>query len=97
MDLKTIMNTTPEALAKLQYKELKSFVLERLNEIVQLIKDDKYEKLDEFLFNSPAGDGYGMDNMCINFSYDALENRVDISEIVEKLTYLKSIMNRKSK
>jgi hypothetical protein len=92
MELKDLMNTSPETLAKKQYEELKSHTLNVFNRIIQLILGDNLNSIEEFLFDSPAGDDYGLDNRCINFSYN---NKVmDIGDILDQLNNLKKIMNK---
>lgn len=85
-----IMKLQPETLAQEQYKILKQHTLDTLNEVVQLIKNEKYDKLDDYVSFSSAGDGYGNENHYIDFYCG------DIVETVERLKYLKSTSEGKS-
>ena len=85
-----IMKLQPETLAKEQYKALKQHTLETLNEVVQLIKSENYDKIGEYVSFSRSGDGYGDDNYYIEF-YSG-----DIVKTTEKLNYLKSVAEGKS-
>lgn len=85
-----IMKLQPETLAQEQYKILKQHTLDTLNEVVQLIKNEKYDKLDDYVSFSGAGDGYGDENHYIDFYCG------DIVATVERLKYLKSTSEGKS-
>ncbi|WBF79409.1 hypothetical protein BNCALIDO_00019 [Aeromonas phage vB_AdhM_TS9] len=85
-----IMKLQPETLAQEQYKILKQHTLDTLNEVIQLIKNEKYDKLDNYVSFSGAGDGYGDENHYIDFYCG------DIVETVERLKYLKSTSEGKS-
>jgi len=39
-----------------------------LKKVISLIEQDKYEELRKMLRDSPSGDGYGMDNVYVDFS-----------------------------
>ena len=66
-----------------KYKEkLKEEALNILKKIVKLIEDNEFDKIEEMLKFSPAGDGYGCDNMYIDFSsLDPDERAFGIKEI----------------
>lgn len=85
-----VMKLKPETLAQEQYKALKQNTLETLHEIVQLIKNEQFNKIDDYVAFSHSGDGYGNDNHYINFYYG------DIVETIDKLKYLKDIDEGKS-
>jgi len=52
-----------------KYKEaLKQVVISRLEQVISLIKEDKYKELSELCSYSPAGDCMGCDNVYIDFS-----------------------------
>lgn len=84
-----IMKLQLETLALEQYKALKQNTIETLHEVVQLIKNEQYNKIDDYVAFSCSGDGYGNDNHFINFYYG------DIVETVDKLKYLKGIAEGK--
>lgn len=84
-----IMKLQPETLAKEQYNALKQNTLETLHEVMQLIKNEQYNKIDGYVSFSHSGDGYGNENHYIDFYYG------DIVETVDKLKYLKSVSEGK--
>lgn len=91
MDLKELLSTTPEDLAKLQHKELKKIVLNKLKEISKLIENEKYDKIEEYTVFSPAGDGMGTDSYHINFGY-AESMKEDIIDVIDRLKELKDMI-----
>ena len=67
-----------------RYKEaLKQAVISRLEEVISLIKEDKYKELSNLCSYSPAGDCMGCDNVYINFS-DICDVE-DIGDVIYKL------------
>lgn len=88
MDVKEILNMTPESLAKEQHDILKQAAVNRLNEIISLIDEESYSKVESKLASSPAGDEMGCDNYYIDFSDIYGE---DINDVIEKLVNLKYI------
>lgn len=97
MDLSKLMETSPENLAKLQYNELKAFAVITLENVLAYLKQENFEIIrNKYLFDSPAGDGHGSDNRCIDFSYDDKQTySTDIGDILDTLEGLKKIMNEK--
>ena len=85
-----IMKLQPETLALEQYESLKQHTLDTLNKVVQLIKNEKYDKIAEYVSFSSSGDGYGNENYYIDFYCG------DIAETTERLKYLKSTSEGKS-
>lgn len=96
MDLKELMSTTPESLAKLQIKELKDFTIKKLNNIATLIQDGEFDKVKEYLKLSPDGDGWGITKYFINFDYDNrnADEGTDLSEIIDTLKDLNKIVSK---
>ena len=88
MNLKELMSTKPNDLAKMQFKELKAHVLKVLSKVTTEIKNDNLEIIESLTFHSPAGDGYGEDNHCIDFDYG--DGNCDILYVVDILKQLKS-------
>lgn len=88
MNLSELMKTTPETLALQQYIALKRHVLERLELVKDEIMNESFN-IEPLTFFSPAGDGMGEDNSCVDFSYNQTDNPVDIAEIVQQLKKLK--------
>lgn len=82
-------------IATKQHLYLKQHAIKTLNNIVQMIQEEDYDTIEYYLFFSPAGSSHsGMDNLCIEFSYDIDEYNVDIAEIVEKLKQLKNLSKK---
>lgn len=96
MNLKELMSTTPESLAKLQIKELKDFTIKKLRNIATLIQDGKFDEVKDYLKFSPDGDGYGTDKYFINFDYDNSNagEGTDLSEIIDRLKNLDKIISK---
>lgn len=93
MELKELMQTSVENLAEKQHDKLKQHVLNIINKLELYIDNEQYDKVEDMTFSSPAGDGYGLDNNCINFDYgnknQYREGILDIMEVVEDLQNLK--------
>ena len=87
MDLKELMSTDVDTLAKKQHDALKEHVLSVLDEIADLVENEKYEQNEVRTFSSPAGDGYGLDNDVIDFGYG--DDHLDILEVAEVLKNLR--------
>ena len=43
-------------------------VVTLLKRITKLVEENKLKELEKYTFSSPAGDGWGMENICIDFS-----------------------------
>jgi homospermidine synthase len=91
--IQEIMSVSVNNLAEKQYEAYKSHVLTVLAEVAGFIKQDRYKDVEGRTFFSPAGDGYGSDNHCINFSWD--EHDRDIVEACEKLSQLYCIVRKR--
>jgi protein-tyrosine phosphatase len=91
----TLLSTTPESLAKLQYDSLKAHAIVVLQSALRNVTQDTPDKIKTF--HSPAGDGYGRDNDCIDFAYPGTDEPLDIKEITEKLLHLKELTDHKKK
>lgn len=87
MDLKELMSTDVDTLAKKQHDALKEHVLSVLDEIADIVENEKYEQIEVHTFSSPAGDGYGLDNDVIDFGYG--DDHLDILEVAEVLKNLR--------
>lgn len=66
MDLKKLLSTTPETLAREQYDALRVAVVHRLGVLQGHISRGTLEAAREMLMTSPAGDGHGCDNQTID-------------------------------
>lgn len=96
MDLKTLMETSPEDLAELQYNELKNHTIGILEQVKKQLYDDDFEQVKNNLVYSPAGDGYGSDNYFIDFSYSPQKGTnysLDLMDIIDQLIRLNDIIN----
>jgi hypothetical protein len=80
-----IMSLSVETLAERQLAAYKRHVITVLKEVTVLIEQDKYADVRCKTFLSPAGDGYGCENSCINFGWDT---EMDIMAACETLAYL---------
>lgn len=91
MDIKDLMNIDVDNLIEKQLNGLKQYTIERLEKVIELIKEDKYDSVKYMLADSPSGDAYGCDNCYINFAYD--NNNRDINDILDELIMLKYKLN----
>lgn len=80
-----IMSIDAHTLAQTQFKALQSHALEIVDKLKLAIEKCDLDLVP--IFESPAGDGYGKDNLCINFSYN--EEEMDINDLMNKLAELK--------
>lgn len=92
MNINELLRTRPENLASKQEEVLNEAVVDRLRLIADLIEKRKYSDVEKYLFDSPAGDGYGLDNTAISFTdiYDPSCQGLDsdIGDMIEKLNEL---------
>lgn len=88
MNIQEIMEIDIDNLAEKQHNAVKNHVIEVLQDIINLVEEEKYEEIQNKLIYSPSGDGYGGDNHYINFSYRNGEE--DIKEMMDRLKNLKS-------
>lgn len=71
-----------------KHDEYKKFVIGKLENILNLIKEERYDEIEQFLFFSSGGDYGGNENYCIDFSYPS-EYKRDICDVVYTLRDLK--------
>lgn len=91
MKLHELLETTPENLAMRQRDALIDHAVSILDTIRERIRSGCFD-LDDMLFHSPAGDGYGENNDCINFNFTGVPGAVmDIRELVGRLRSLDDI------
>lgn len=89
MSIKDIMSINVNNLKKTQHTALKAFTIDILKTMIVNIENDNYVDAMAMLFDSPAGDGYGLDNRCISFNYTYDDdNIIDIGDILDKLQSL---------
>ena len=70
---------------------MKEHVIVTLQTIVELIKENRFDEVDNLLFYSPSGDCMGCENHCINFAWKKGQY-LDISETINILSDLKRDM-----
>lgn len=90
MSLGVFMNCTPEDLPKMQYEAARKHTINILEEVLELVKEGRYDDvLENYLSASPAGD-YGTYNEYICFQYDDTSNQgMDIAEMMGLLNNLR--------
>ena len=95
VEVKDIMTMSPEDVVRVQHTALKEHAINTLMEIVNLIKEDKYDEIDSRIKWSPAGGEQGTDKYFIDFTYDPSmrEEGTDISYILEELMRLEKMRN----
>jgi hypothetical protein len=93
MDLKKLLQTTPESLALEQYNALLEATVKLLGRLQGHIQRGELEQAGGMLFDSPAGDGHGWDNTCISFGdllpADGTDRGIDIGDVLNRLRAIK--------
>lgn len=84
-----ILDVDINNLKQAKYKAMKEHIIGVLDKIKDLVDKGDYDGLDELTFYSPAGDGWGDDNSCINFAWRDGEY-MDIGEATQILKRLDS-------
>ena len=81
---------------RIKYNKLKKRVIERLKTITEMIENEEYDDVKNYLTVSPAGDGMGCENSYIDFSdivildeYDGTDLGNIISELIKLKTNVK--------
>jgi|SRR3712207_11704 len=91
-ELNKIMNINVNNVAKIQHDSLKQFVLDKIDELRNLVETEQYEKVKDLAFFSDCGDGWGeysREDYCINFAY--LDNdEEDLIEVIDRLINAKN-------
>lgn len=90
MDLNDVLNLDIKTLSNAQYEALKKHTIERLNEVINLLNEDKLQEIAYLLKFSRDGDGWGSENYFIDFSYNDTEC-MDLGEILLKMAKLKNL------
>ncbi len=87
-NIKDIMELDVDNLKKKQYDALLKHTKSVLSKMMSLLDNGEFDKIEEeMLCDSPAGDGYGADNVFIDFGYT--DEEMDIEQIMTKLRELK--------
>ena len=92
LDLKKLMETTPQSLAYLQREALVSHAKDILDKVYAAISAGDTKAMEKLVFDSPAGDETGEDNVCINFSYTP-NDVMDIGDLTNCICDLDMIIN----
>ena len=87
MDTNFIMNLDIENLKEKKHKILTEHTINILQTIITHLRNKNYSEIEEMLFLSPAGDGYGTDNYVIDFSYNEKSEK-DLHDILTELNAL---------
>lgn len=96
-DISDLLKITPETLAEQQFAALKTYTVKKLRNISDLISTERFDEVSKQLFDSPAGDGYGLDSTCIDFSETKLEENADIGTVLKRLKELQEVNKKKVK
>lgn len=93
VNLSELLRTSPQDLASLQYDALRTYVIQRLEKVTQLIRDEQLDQAIEMCFYSPSGDGYGRDDRCLSFdeAFPDDHNGIGLGDVLAKLEQLKKI------
>jgi len=86
--IKELLSINPDTLKNEQYLELKNHAKSILTRIIGLLDSDRLDDIESFMQESPAGDGYGLDNYYINFNFSDSEYGDDIECLLNKLKSL---------
>lgn len=99
MDVKQLLSTTPETLAERQHAALLLETKRTLSLLMSHLDKGDYQAAVAMLENSPAGDGHGCDNACINFSHVMDANNsgcfTDIGDVIDRLQSLAQHLPKK--
>lgn len=82
---------SPKDLAQEKFNAYLEFCCNRLDDVKEMFKDLDVDSLSDVTFISPAGDCMGLDNICINFSYDNYV--IDVNQAFSRLLLLYHFMN----
>lgn len=78
---------SPKDIAKKKYEAYRKYVLQVLDNVKQEIERESFSNIEKHLFESPAGDGYGLDNHCIDFGTNTA--RMDLYDACQMLQFYK--------
>lgn len=83
-----ILDVDIDNIRKAKYQAMKEHIISVLDKVKFIIEKGRYDDLEDIIFFSPEGDGYGSENYCINFAWRDDED-MDIKEAVTILEELK--------
>lgn len=93
-ELKALMETSVDTLAKRQFDALKAHVVKVLQDAAYNINACQFDKIPTFY--SPGGDDAGCDNTCLDFSWCETQGPyLDIGNVISKLKELKKVAGLK--
>ena len=99
LTVRELLSTKPETLAEKQYKVLLQETKATLAQLIFLLDRGDFSTAGRMLANSPAGDGNGCDNLCINFGHlldPACDGcAADIGDVIARLEELSKLMAKK--
>ena len=72
-----------DAIFNLQKNKLKEYAIEKLSLAITAIEKEDYSLIEKDTFFSPAGDGYGSEDTCLNFGAIMGEIKVNIEELFD--------------
>ena len=82
-----------ESLEKAKFESVKQECIKKLELITNLIKNNYFKQVFEYLEDSPSGDGYGQESQYISF--DEISPKIDIGEVIRILSKLQNRINGK--
>lgn len=82
-----------ESLEKAKFEAVKQECIKKLELITNLIKNNYFKQVFEYLEDSPSGDGYGQENQYISFN--EISPKIDIGEVIRILSKLQNRINDK--
>ena len=82
-----------ESLEKAKFEAVKQECIKKLELITNLIKNNYFKQVFEYLEVSPSGDGYGQENEYISFN--EISPKIDIGEVIRILSKLQNRINDK--
>ena len=72
-----------DAIFNLQKNKLKEYAIQKLSLAIIAIEKEDYSLIEKDTFFSPAGDGYGSEDTCLNFGGIMGEIKVNIEELFD--------------
>jgi len=95
VNLAELMRVDPDSLRMLQYKAYKAHVCGILHKVLDAIDSDNVEAikgLTGLMMHSPAGDGWGEDNWCLNFGVAGAGDGMDNMDVMGACAKLLSLL-----
>lgn len=83
--VKQLLEINADNLKQRQFEALKQHGIDLLLHIVDLLRKNDFEGIRKFTFYSPAGDGMGSDNNCLDFDWSGDHEGTDIDSYLDYL------------